>query len=70
MSASERRVEAVDVAGMDACIRGLRLALDNARDWRGYDDSALALIANEVQAVTAHWVKIRGPLPLDPEEAT
>lgn len=69
MSAIERRVEATDVAGMDACIRGLRVALEECEQrWARVQESAddLHLIRNEVEAITAHWAKIRGPLPEEP----
>jgi hypothetical protein len=64
VSVTQRAVSAAEVEGMDACIRGLAYALGLAE--RNADD--LSYVRNEVEAITEHWERIRGPLPPDPEE--
>lgn len=66
MSVSQKLVTGEQVEGMDACIRGLGYALKAAGEQNPEAD--LAYIANEVEAITEHWERLRGPMPPDPEE--
>lgn len=66
MMATTTRASAEWITGMDCCIRGLGHALAQAREFN-IDDIPLASMESEVEAITEHWERVRGPMP--PEEA-
>ena len=60
----QRRVNAEQVTGMDECIHGLTHALALACDrYPNITVTEIAFLESEVEAITEHWARIRGPLP-------